>query len=75
MSTHTAEQVEAGSALCAAAKTEVESLPDDWRTAKFTVEIERGEKGPLISVGHKITGETFQSSGELCDCELLWGED
>ena len=75
MSTRTAEQVDSGSALYAAAKTEVESLPDDWRKAKFTVEIVRGEKGPLISVGHEITGDTFESSGELCDCELLWGED
>jgi hypothetical protein len=74
MSTHTAEPVDSGSALYAAAKTEVESLPDDWRKAKFTIEIERGEKGPLISVGHEIMGDTFQSCGDLCDCELLWGE-
>jgi hypothetical protein len=42
---------------------------------KFTIEIERGEKGPLISVGHEITGHTSESSGGLCDGELMWGEE
>jgi hypothetical protein len=75
MSTHTAEQVPPGLALHAAARTEVESLPDDWRKAKFTIEIERGHTGPLVSVGYEIKGTTFESTGDLCDCELLWGED
>jgi hypothetical protein len=62
------EKRQRDAALRAAAEAVAETLPDDWRTAEFVIEIERGPDGDLqVQVAaYSVSGDSFEQAGGVC---------
>jgi hypothetical protein len=53
--------------LRAAAATVAGSFPDDWRRAKFQIEIERTADGPSVAITfYEVIGDYGDQAGGMC---------